>query len=126
MKKSEFSNFFESKLYFCLIGALTGLANGLFGSGGGMIAVPMLRKTEKDSKRCHASSLVLTLPLSVVSVFFYARSADFNLHDALMLVPFGGAGALTGCFLFKKVSGKTLRLIFGILMAIAGGRMLLG
>ena len=34
----------KGKVFYSFLGALTGFANGLFGSGGGIIAVPMLEK----------------------------------------------------------------------------------
>ena len=53
----------KGKLYFSALGAATGIANGLFGSGGGIIAVPMLQKSGMKAKEAHAASLALTLPL---------------------------------------------------------------
>ena len=59
------------KFYFYILGIITGLANGLFGSGGGIIAVPMLKKSGLSTKEAHATSIALTLPLSIVSSIFY-------------------------------------------------------
>lgn len=69
---THMKNFIEKhkKLYFYILGTVTGLCNGLFGSGGGIAAVPMLQKGGVDVKKSHATSLALTLPLSVVSAFF--------------------------------------------------------
>lgn len=74
------------KLYFYILGLITGLANGLFGSGGGIIAVPMLKKSGITTKESHATSLALTLPLSIVSCFFYIRNSDKILPDSLRLI----------------------------------------
>lgn len=65
------------KLYFCILGIITGITNGLFGSGGGIIAVPMLKKSGMSTKESHATSLALTLPLSITSCFFLYAKLQF-------------------------------------------------
>lgn len=120
-------NFIEKhkKLYFYILGAVTGLCNGLFGSGGGIAAVPMLQKGGVDVKKSHATSLALTLPLSIVSAFFYAYKSSFRWGDALPLIPFGLVGAVIGGLLMKKIPNTLLKRIFGIILIISGGRILL-
>ncbi len=114
----------KGKLYFSILGAVTGMCNGLFGSGGGIVAVPMLQKGDVPTKNSHATSLALTLPLSLVSAFFYASSGDFQWGYSLKLIPFGLAGAVLGSLLMKKISNTLLKRIFGVLLIISGGRML--
>ena len=109
-----------------ILGAVSGFANGLFGSGGGIIAVPMLKKAGYDTKKAHACSLGITLPLSAVSVIFYLTmsSAELDIKGSLALVPFGLAGAVLGTVLMKKISSVWLSRLFGILLIAAGWRML--
>lgn len=112
------------KLYFYILGIITGLANGLFGSGGGIIAVPMLKKSGMSTKESHATSIALTLTLSIVSCFFYVRnSGNIILSDSLRLIPLGLAGAVTGGFIMKKISPKYLKKIFGLILIISGIRL---
>lgn len=108
-----------------LIGAATGIANGLFGSGGGIIAVPFLKKTGMETKKAHACSLAVTLPLSAVSMIFYLWSNTADFKGSLILIPFGLAGALAGTALIKKISPRLLSGIFGVLLITAGIRNLL-
>ncbi len=115
----------KGKFYFGLVGAVTGLCNGLFGSGGGIAAVPMLQKGGMDVKSSHATSLALTLPLSAVSAFFYGYGESFRWGDALPLIPFGLAGAVIGGLLMKKIPTAALKRIFGVILIISGGRLLL-
>lgn len=112
------------KIYYYFLGAVTGICNGLFGSGGGIAAVPLLKKGGVPVKNAHATSLALTLPLSAVSAFFYAYERNFKWSDALPLIPFGLAGAVLGGFLMKKIPTNLLRRIFGIILIISGGRIL--
>ena len=107
----------KGRKYFGILGGITGLVNGFFGSGGGIIAVPMLEKADIEAKKSHATSLALTLPLSIVSMIFYAIDGVFDFKDALPLV---------GSICLKKVSNKWLKRIFGVFLIIAGGRMILG
>lgn len=114
----------KGKIFYSVLGVLTGFANGLFGSGGGMIAVPMLEKTNIEQKKAHATSLALTLPFSVVSVIFYAFKGAFEIKDALPLIPFGLIGAVLGSIFLKKIPAKPLKILFAIFLIIAGGRMI--
>lgn len=114
----------KDKTKMGLLGALTGLANGFFGSGGGIIAVPMLKKAGYEPKKAHAGSLALTLPLSVVSTFFYLGNHSFDCMNAVKLIPFGLTGAVIGTFLMKRISVRLLSVIFGLLLVIAGVRNL--
>lgn len=111
------------KLYFYILGIITGLANGLFGSGGGIIAVPMLIKSGMSTKESHATSIALTLPLSIVSCFFYIRNSSSILSDSLRLIPLGLAGAIAGGFIMKRISPKYLKKIFGLILIISGIRL---
>ena len=113
------------KSYYYLLGSVTGICNGLFGSGGGIAAVPLLKKGGAPVKKAHATSLALTLPLSVVSAFFYAYERNFQWGDALPLIPFGLAGAALGGILMKKIPNTLLKRIFGVILIISGGRLLL-
>ena len=107
-----------------LLGAAAGFINGLFGSGGGTISVPLLEKSGLETKKSHATSLALTLPFSIISVIFYSLDNSFDLKEALILIPFGIAGAAIGTILLKRLSNKWIKAIFGIFLIIAGGRMI--
>lgn len=113
------------KIYFYILGLVTGLANGLFGSGGGIIAVPMLKRSGMETKESHATSIALTLPLSIVSCFFYIRNSETILSDSLRLIPFGLAGAAIGGLIMKKISPKYLKKIFGVILIVSGVRLFL-
>lgn len=103
-----------------LCGGAVGAANSLFGGGGGMIAVPMLQSTGLDEKRAHATAILLILPVSLLSFFFYARK---GLYDFSVLIPTSigvTAGGLLGAKLLGKLPVKTVNLVFVFLQAAAG------
>ena len=42
---------YMKNIYLYIVGALSGAANGLFGSGGGIITVPMLEQGGTETKK---------------------------------------------------------------------------
>ena len=116
---------FISKLWFYITGLLVGAANGLFGSGGGMLAVPMLEKGGLEEKKSHASSIAVTFVLSAVSTIVYFTHDSIDIITALKFVPLGVVGAMVGAKLLKKMPDKILKRIFGAIMIIAGIRLLM-
>ena len=107
-----------------VIGALSGFLNGMFGSGGGLVAVPLIEKLlGAEAKKAHATSVSIILPLSIVSAFLYLSHGHLDLYTALKYVPFGILGAIVGGWLLKKFSNKLLKKIFGALLIFAALRM---
>lgn len=111
----------NGKRIFC--GGAVGLANGLFGGGGGMIAVPMLQKTGLEEKRAHATAILLILPVSLLSFFFYVWK---GLYEFSVLIPTAlgvMAGGTLGAWLLGKLPVKIVNIIFACLQAAAGVSM---
>ncbi len=123
--KNKLKNLKHSKAYYYIVGGVTGIANGLFGSGGGMLSVPLLENTGLEAKKAHASSIAITLPLSVVSTVIYSLKGHINYSLALKYIPLGLLGAIAGSWLLKKISNKILKKIFGVILIISGIRMLM-
>lgn len=109
-----------------LTGAVTGLANGFFGAGGGTILVPAMERLMKlEEHKAHATAIAVILPLSVISAFLYARKVDID-YSLLLWVSIGGiAGGYTGARLLGKIPKKWLHIIFGGFMIAAAARMVL-
>jgi uncharacterized membrane protein YfcA len=112
------------KFYFYILGIVTGFANGLFGSGGGIIAVPMLEHAKLEQKKAHATSISLTLPLSIISAVIYGSKSSIDWSYMLPLIPAGLLGAVAGSIYLKRISNILLRRIFGGILIISGLRML--
>lgn len=107
-------------------GALTGMGNGLFGGGGGMIAVPYLERVAGyPSKNAHATAIAAVLPATLVSAAIYL---GFSLVPFSVFLPVALGvllGGFSGAKLLGKIRSKYLDLAFSLLTAIAGVRMLL-
>ena len=113
------------KMYFYLLGAFAGILNGLFGSGGGTVVVPMLRKAGIENKKCHATSIAIIFPLSFVTTLILKNKVEVSFSDALKYIPLGIAGALLGSFLLKKIPNNLLKRIFGGIIIFSAVRLLL-
>ena len=107
------------------VGAAAGLISGLFGGGGGMVVVPCLKYLLKyETGSAHATAIAVILPLSVLSGIFYTAFGSFVWGTAV-LVTFGvTAGGVVGAILLKKLDSKPITLIFSVVMAAAGVKML--
>lgn len=107
-------------------GLCTGVLNGLFGSGGGMVAVPFLRMGGLDEKESHASSVAVLCALSALSAGVYLYRGSMTVSDALPYLPGALLGSLVGAWLMPKIPVKWLKRIFGAIMIYGGIRMVMG
>lgn len=94
-------------------GAVCGFINGLFGSGGGIIAVPLLRKSGLSQKEAQATSLSVMFFLSAVSAGIYLFEERVAFSDAAKFIPGGIIGGIAAALFFKKMKPEILRKIFG-------------
>ena len=101
-------------------GLLVGLANGLFGGGGGMLAVPLLQKSGYSEKSAHATAILVILPICLSSflLYFFRGFYDFSVFIPTALgVTVGG---VLGAKLLKILPEKIVRIVFAGLQLIAG------
>ncbi|PWM45425.1 MAG: sulfite transporter TauE/SafE [Clostridiales bacterium] len=108
-----------------ITGIISGFLNGLFGSGGGVVAVMFLRKLIGDEKKAHASATLMILVMSIVSLIFYACYGHVEWKSGLLFVPGGLVGAVIGTIILKKIKAEKLRRLFGAVIAVSGLVMLL-
>ena len=73
--------------------------------------MPMLEKGGSEPKKAHATSIAITLPLSIISGLVYFKGGSLDFSQAV------------GAMLMKKLSNSLLKRIFGALMIIAGVRI---
>ncbi len=114
-----------SRLRLSVVGALCGMMNGIFGSGGGLVAVPSLQKCGFEVKKAHASSLALTGTFSVISAITYYMNGYADFGMAFRYIPGGIAGAIVGALLMKRISPAMLKKVFGVILIISGVRIIL-
>jgi len=111
---------------FALIGIVTGMANGLFGSGGGTIAVPaMVLLLNEEEHIAHATAISIILPLTLVSAVLYVSNSYINWELTYKVVLGGIVGGYIGAKLLNICPSHILRKIFAVFMIAAAIRMLL-
>ena len=115
----------KNNLLTAAAGLAVGIVNGLLGAGGGMIAVPLLKKLGLSQKQAHANAVAVILPITVLSAVLYLIRGYVRLSDSLIFIPGGLVGSLIGTYCLKKISPKWLKRIFGGFMVYAGVRLLL-
>lgn len=109
---------------YWLFGSVTGLLNGLFGSGGGVAAVLLLRKIfGLETKQAHASALMVIFPLSLISLMIYGFRGEIPFSVAFWTGIGGVLGGIAGAKLLKKISSVWVSRLFGIMMIAAAVRM---
>ena len=115
----------SKKIAMCLASLAIGVVNGLFGAGGGMLAVPCLTYIwGLDEKSAHATAIAVILPLCLVSSIVYATSTNFETAVILPTVIGVTAGGIIGAALLKKMSPGAASFLFYTLMAFAGFKMI--
>ena len=107
------------------LGIPIGIVNGLFGAGGGMLAVPLLKKVGMEQKSAHANAVAVILPITVISAVMYLLRGYVTLNEAWIYIPTGLIGAVLGTIILKKISPKILKKIFACFMIYVGIRMVL-
>lgn len=115
----------KNKIYCVITGICTGIVNGLFGGGGGMLVVPLLIYLLKyPPKNAHATAILIILPMSILSGIIYASFGNVR-PDVLWAVGVGViGGGIIGALLLSKFSSNVLIIIFSVVMAAAGVKML--
>ena len=116
----------KNKIISAIIGIVAGIANGLFGSGGGTIVVPAMERFLKiPPQKAHATAIAIILPLSIVSVFVYLKNSEIDWWAALAVSIGGMIGGFIGARLLKKIPNKWLHRIFGLFMIAAAVKMII-
>lgn len=108
-----------------IAGGGTGLANGLFGGGGGMVFVPVMSRSALPRRKLYATCVAVIFPVCAVSAAVYFWRAEVSFRAALPYLLGGLAGGMVGGKLYGRVSPKWLRRIFAAFLLYGGVRYLL-
>ena len=111
-------------MQYSIWGMVTGLLNGLFGSGGGVMAVIVLKRIFKlETHKAHATAILVILPLSVLSIIIDLQKGGFPFGLGIWVSVGGVVGGIIGAKLLSKLSSVWVTRIFAILMLAAAVRM---
>ena len=109
-----------------IAGGAAGLANGLFGGGGGMVLLPILsRFAPLEQRRLYATCVGVIFPVCLVSAAVYVLRGGVSLAAAFPYLIGGLAGGLLGGKLYGRVSTRFLQWVFAAFLFYAGVKYLL-
>ena len=116
----------KNKKTAVLAGIFAGFLNGLFGAGGGIIAVPLFKKSGLSQKEAQATALLMMFFLSVISAGIYFYEGRLPFSEGIVFIPGGILGGLFASVCFKKIKPALLRKIFGGFVTFSAAKMLWG
>jgi uncharacterized membrane protein YfcA len=103
------------------IGAVTGVAGGLLGVGGGFVIVPAMVYLMKTPQReANGTSLAVIVPVAIVGATILGTGHQVDLQIGIVLAIGAVAGAVLGARLTRRISDVGLRRAFGVVAVIAG------
>ena len=109
-----------------IAGGAAGLANGLFGGGGGMVFLPILsRKGALSQRKLYATCVGVIFPVCAASAGIYLWRGGVSVQTALPYLLGGLIGGFFGGKLYGKVSVKWLKRLFAAFLFYAGVKYLL-
>ena len=107
-----------------LWGSIVGFLNGFFASGGGIVAVLVLKKIfSLEEKKAHATSIAIILPLTFAGAFVYGNSGYANMNFIVKTALGTSLGALLGASVLSRIPSRFIKMGFGAVMVIASVRM---
>ena len=111
---------------FLLSSIIIGIINGIFGGGGGMLCVPVLKlMLDLEDKEAHATTVLIMAIISVPTLIIYITTLPVNWGSTALVTLGVVIGGFVGSKLLKKLSNNTINIAFIILMFLASLKMLL-
>jgi uncharacterized membrane protein YfcA len=106
------------------VGVTLGLALGLFGGGGGILAVPLLLAVGVPADEAATTSLVVVAAAAVGGTIPNARVGRVAWRESLTFGAIGVPAAMLGSVLALNTADAVKLFGFAALMSVAGGLML--
>ena len=108
------------------IGAVIGFAGGLFGVGGGMIAVPVLALGfGLEQQFAQGTAYMMAAPTAVMGLWHYYRHGSVDTRYALAIGSTGCIAGYLGTLLALYVDPQQLRRMFSIFLLLLVAYMVL-
>ncbi len=108
-----------------LAGAAAGAVNGLLGAGGGMLLVPLLKRSgEFEENEVFPASVSIILPLCVISLVVTTFRSPLPWTQAMPYLLGSLPGGILAGFFGKKIPVKWLHRALGLIILYSGVRYL--
>ena len=109
-----------------LAGGAAGAINGLFGGGGGMLLLPLLRRWIKlPERKAYPTCVAIIFPACLCSAAVYFLRGQLPLKEALPYLLGGIVGGLVGGKTYGKLPLTWLRYLFAGFLFYGAVRYLL-
>lgn len=106
-------------------GLVVGVVSALFGVGGGILMVPFLvLGLDLSQHTAEGTSLLVIVPTAIVGTVAHFRKGYVQAGTATRLAIGGAIGAVAGALVGLELSGRILRTMFAVLVAIVGARLI--
>lgn len=114
-------------IFFAVVitGLVSGVVNGLFGTGGGIIIVYLLSKLYAESDEYHtkdvfAMTVGSVLIMSAASLGMYIKGGAISWNDTLPYLLPAAVGGIIGAILLDRLNAALMKKIFAVLVVYAG------
>jgi len=108
------------------LGFAAGVTAGLFGVGGGILAILALTLVLGLSQlEAQASSLLSVIPVALVGAWRQHGYGNLRLRDGVLLGVLASGGSLAGVAIANSVSERALEVAFACLVLFVAFRMVL-
>lgn len=110
---------------FIFAGGAAGTVAGLFGAGGGLVLVPLLRRCKDlPSDALFPASVATILPICVVTILVTAGQGQLDVQSALPYLLGSAIGGAIAGFIGKKIPVLWLHRLLGMFILWGGIRNL--
>ncbi|HEX4467429.1 MAG TPA: sulfite exporter TauE/SafE family protein [Solirubrobacteraceae bacterium] len=108
------------------IGTLAGLFSGLFGVGGGTVAVPLLVLwLGYDERRATATSLAAIVFIAGFAAAVQGAYGNVKVLDALLVGAPAVVGVLAGTWLQQRLQARSISLLFSAVLLASATELVL-
>ena len=115
----------EKRFGLLLVGAAAGAVNGLFGTGGGMVLVPLLTAaTDLEDQEVFPASVSIILPICLISLLCSPGAPGLTAWTLLPFLIGSILGGILCGFFGKYIPVKWLHRFLGVLILWGGVRYL--
>lgn len=106
-------------ILFFVLSAIVGAINGIFGGGGGILCIPVLKKLlNLNDKQAHATAVMVMGLISLPTLIVYISTLQFDWLPTILVTVGSLIGGLVGVKLLNKLSNKALNICYIILLLL--------
>ena len=111
-------------LIFFLSSCFVGIINGIFGGGGGILCIPVLKNLLNfDEKHAHSTAVLIMSIISIPTLIIYLSTLTFSWGEVMLVTVGSLVGGIIGSKLLGVFSNKTINILFIIVLILSALKM---